>query len=90
MDAGIQCLLPILALTCITSEASLLDLWLHPPSQSSSHHNFLTISNMHLSHSQVEKDFEQVADFLHDALELAKSVQTQHGKLLKDFNRCAS
>lgn len=38
---------------------------------------------------QVEKDFEQVADFLHEALELAKSVQAQHGKLLKDFNRCA-
>ena len=38
---------------------------------------------------QVEQDFEQIAEFLHEALELAKSVQSSSGKLLKDFNKCA-
>jgi len=47
------------------------------------------VHNLPMLLLQAEKDFEQVADFLHEALELAKSVQTQHGKLLKDFNRCA-
>lgn len=39
------------------------------------------------SRGLVEKDFEQIAEFLHEALELAKSVQSSHGKLLKDFNK---
>jgi hypothetical protein len=39
---------------------------------------------------QVEKDFEKIAEFLHEALELAKSVQSSSGKLLKDFNKCAT
>lgn len=38
----------------------------------------------------MEKDFEQIAEFLHEALELAKSVQSSHGKLLKDFNKCVA
>ena len=36
----------------------------------------------------MEADFERIADFLHEGLELAKSVQAKSGKLLKDFNRC--
>eukprot|EP00877_Chromochloris_zofingiensis_P007164 jgi/Chrzof1/2700/Cz11g25200.t1 len=32
-----------------------------------------------------ERDWEAVADFLHEALEICKEVQSTHGKLLKDF-----
>lgn len=32
-----------------------------------------------------EKDFEQVADFCHEATQIALDVQKQHGKLLKNF-----
>jgi glycine hydroxymethyltransferase len=39
------------------------------------------------SRGLVEKDFEQVADFLHQALDICKDVQSKHGKLLKDFNK---
>jgi len=34
----------------------------------------------------VEKDFEQVADFLHRGVQLALEIQATSGKLLKDFN----
>lgn len=37
-----------------------------------------------------EADFEKVAEFLHQVLEVCKSVQNKHGKLLKDFTKCAS
>lgn len=39
---------------------------------------------------QAEKDFCSIADFLHEALQLAKSIQSTHGRLLKDFNKCAT
>ena len=33
------------------------------------------------------QDFVQIAEFLHEALEICKEVQSKHGKLLKDFNK---
>lgn len=36
-----------------------------------------------------EADFEQIAEFLHEAMELCKDLQNKHGRLLKDFNKCA-
>ena len=32
-----------------------------------------------------EADFEQIGEFLHEALLLCKEVQESHGRLLKDF-----
>lgn len=34
-----------------------------------------------------EADFEKIADFLHQVLEVCKDTQAKHGKLLKDFTR---
>ncbi|XP_031112670.1 serine hydroxymethyltransferase 4 isoform X1 [Ipomoea triloba] len=39
------------------------------------------------SRGLVEKDFEQIAEFLHRAVTLTLSIQKEHGKLLKDFNK---
>ena len=37
-----------------------------------------------------EADFENIAEFLHQVLEVCKETQQKHGKLLKDFTKCAS
>ncbi len=37
-----------------------------------------------------QADFEKIADFLHETLELCKRTQEKHGKLLKDFNKCVT
>lgn len=37
------------------------------------------------SRGLVQKDFQQVAEFLHEVCEVAKEVQASHGKLLKDW-----
>jgi len=37
------------------------------------------------SRGLLEADFEQVAEFLHRAMQICLSVQTSHGKMLKDF-----
>ncbi|GLJ27916.1 hypothetical protein SUGI_0548280 [Cryptomeria japonica] len=34
-----------------------------------------------------ETDFEKIAEFLHQAINITLSVQKEHGKLLKDFNK---
>lgn len=39
------------------------------------------------SRGLVEKDFEQIAEFLHRSVELCLKIQKEHGKLLKDFNK---
>lgn len=39
------------------------------------------------SRGLVEKDFEQIAEFLHRAVTITLSIQKEHGKLLKDFNK---
>lgn len=39
------------------------------------------------SRGLVEKDFEQIAEFLHQAVNICLSIQKQYGKLLKDFNK---
>ncbi|RRT85876.1 hypothetical protein B296_00001167 [Ensete ventricosum] len=39
------------------------------------------------SRGLIEKDFEQIAEFLHQAVTLCLSIQKEHGKLLKDFNK---
>ncbi|XP_042516356.1 serine hydroxymethyltransferase 4-like [Macadamia integrifolia] len=39
------------------------------------------------SRGLVEKDFEQIAEFLHQAVTLCLNIQKTHGKLLKDFNK---
>ncbi|MBO8589799.1 hypothetical protein INN88_14495, partial [Staphylococcus aureus] len=31
--------------------------------------------------------FEQIAEFLHQAVTITLSIQKEHGKLLKDFNK---
>ena len=36
-----------------------------------------------------EADFEAIADFLHEALQLCKATQDRVGKKLVDFNKCA-
>lgn len=39
------------------------------------------------SRGLVEKDFEQIGEFLHRAVTLTLEIQKQYGKLLKDFNK---
>lgn len=39
------------------------------------------------SRGLVEKDFEQIAEFLHQAVTITLGIQKEHGKLLKDFNK---
>lgn len=39
------------------------------------------------SRGLVEKDFEQIAEFLHRAVTITLAIQKEHGKLLKDFNK---
>jgi len=39
------------------------------------------------SRGLVEKDFEQIAEFLHRAVTITLSIQKEYGKLLKDFNK---
>ncbi|XP_043720160.1 serine hydroxymethyltransferase 4 [Telopea speciosissima] len=39
------------------------------------------------SRGLLEKDFEQIAEFLHQAVTLCLNIQKEHGKLLKDFNK---
>ncbi|GMP55492.1 hypothetical protein CsSME_00020298 [Camellia sinensis var. sinensis] len=39
------------------------------------------------SRGLVEKDFEQIAEFLHRAVTVTLKIQKEHGKLLKDFNK---
>ena len=39
------------------------------------------------SRGLVEKDFEQIAEFLHRAVTITLKIQKEHGKLLKDFNK---
>ncbi|KAK4404052.1 Serine hydroxymethyltransferase 4 [Sesamum angolense] len=39
------------------------------------------------SRGLVEKDFEQIAEFLHRAVSVTLKIQQEHGKLLKDFNK---
>ena len=35
----------------------------------------------------VEKDFEQIGEFLHQEVTICLNIQKDHGKLLKDFNK---
>lgn len=39
------------------------------------------------SRGLVEKDFEQIAEFLHRAVSITLNIQKEYGKLLKDFNK---
>ncbi|CAN1334279.1 Serine hydroxymethyltransferase 4 [Linum perenne] len=39
------------------------------------------------SRGLMEKDFEKIGEFLHRAVSLTLSIQKEHGKLLKDFNK---
>ncbi|KAF2288983.1 hypothetical protein GH714_023241 [Hevea brasiliensis] len=39
------------------------------------------------SRGLVEGDFEQIGEFLHRAVTITLSIQKEHGKLLKDFNK---
>uniref|UniRef100_K3ZHZ4 Serine hydroxymethyltransferase n=1 Tax=Setaria italica TaxID=4555 RepID=K3ZHZ4_SETIT len=39
------------------------------------------------SRGLVEKDFEQIGEFLHRAVTICLNIQKEHGKLLKDFNK---
>ncbi|KAK1389811.1 Serine hydroxymethyltransferase [Heracleum sosnowskyi] len=39
------------------------------------------------SRGLLEKDFEQIAEFLHRAVTITLNIQKEHGKLLKDFNK---
>ncbi|WOH08392.1 hypothetical protein DCAR_0727831 [Daucus carota subsp. sativus] len=39
------------------------------------------------SRGLLEKDFEQIAEFLHRAVTVTLKIQKEHGKLLKDFNK---
>ncbi|KAK8518562.1 hypothetical protein V6N12_017708 [Hibiscus sabdariffa] len=39
------------------------------------------------SRGLVEKDFEQIGEFLHRAVTITLDIQKQYGKLLKDFNK---
>lgn len=39
------------------------------------------------SRGLVEKDFEQIGEFLHRAVTITLNIQKEFGKLLKDFNK---
>ena len=39
------------------------------------------------SRGLVEKDFEQIGEFLHRAVTITLNIQKEYGKLLKDFNK---
>jgi hypothetical protein len=39
------------------------------------------------SRGLVEKDFEQIGQFLHQAVTICLNIQKEYGKLLKDFNK---
>lgn len=39
------------------------------------------------SRGLLEKDFEQIGEFLHRAVTITLDIQKQYGKLLKDFNK---
>lgn len=39
------------------------------------------------SRGLLEKDFEQIGEFLHRAVTLTLEIQKEYGKLLKDFNK---
>ncbi|KAL7177179.1 hypothetical protein ACSBR2_030504 [Camellia fascicularis] len=39
------------------------------------------------SRGLVEKDFEQIGEFLHRSVTITLKIQKEHGKLLKDFNK---
>ncbi|WP_459806242.1 hypothetical protein, partial [Herbidospora sp. RD11066] len=39
------------------------------------------------SRGLVEKDFEQIGEFLHRAIQITLNIQKEFGKLLKDFNK---
>lgn len=39
------------------------------------------------SRGLLEKDFEQIGEFLHRAVTITLSIQKEYGKLLKDFNK---
>ncbi|TVU25548.1 hypothetical protein EJB05_28047 [Eragrostis curvula] len=39
------------------------------------------------SRGLVEKDFEQIGEFLHQAVTICLNIQKEYGKLLKDFNK---
>lgn len=39
------------------------------------------------SRGLVEKDFEQIGEFLHRSIQITLSIQKEFGKLLKDFNK---
>ncbi|GAB2221745.1 hypothetical protein Droror1_Dr00012933 [Drosera rotundifolia] len=39
------------------------------------------------SRGLVEKDFEQIGEFLHRAVTITLKIQKEHGKLMKDFNK---
>lgn len=39
------------------------------------------------SRGLVEKDFEQIAEFLYRAVTITLNIQKEYGKLLKDFNK---
>ncbi|MFS7984877.1 putative glycine hydroxymethyltransferase [Helianthus anomalus] len=39
------------------------------------------------SRGLVEKDFEQIGEFLHHAIQITLSIQKEFGKLKKDFNK---
>jgi glycine hydroxymethyltransferase len=39
------------------------------------------------SRGLLEKDFEQIGEFLHQAVSICLKIQKEHGKLLKDFNK---
>ncbi|KAH0450465.1 hypothetical protein IEQ34_021157 [Dendrobium chrysotoxum] len=39
------------------------------------------------SRGLLEKDFDQIGEFLHQAVTITLSIQKEHGKLLKDFNK---
>lgn len=39
------------------------------------------------SRGLLEKDFEQIGEFLHCAVTLTLEIQKEYGKLLKDFNK---
>ncbi|KAI3877927.1 hypothetical protein MKX03_005722 [Papaver bracteatum] len=35
----------------------------------------------------LEKEFEQIGEYLHQTVQLTLKIQNKHGKLLKDFNK---
>ncbi|XP_030439784.1 serine hydroxymethyltransferase 4-like [Syzygium oleosum] len=56
-------------------------------SSAKAHRGVLIGTHAMTSRGLMQKDFEQIREFLHRAVTITSTIQKQHGKLMKDFNK---